>query len=271
MALRWENPASTTHSLTPSPSNRPLIFWILTPCEKPVATGSAGRCELGVGRFTDPHPLTCYNITPSFCWLMFRLCALPSALSNPVLYVEENSAFYRGQSLALMRCLCRPSWACFFLFLLFPYLLSATSLPSRGEIVFLVPGLCRCPRIRPQLAHTAPTGPVWGSTGVVPLFGSQNRTQGRTRAFSLFPSTCSTFPLRGKVGLNSHPSCSARPNSSTTAPHGFNGAGNPSYWCRFPTRPTKPHTGPHRAEFGFHRLFLVRFGSGRVDKSFSSL
>ena len=128
MALRWENPASTTHSLTPSPSNRPLIFWILTPCEKPVATGSAGRCEPGVGRFTDPHPLTCYNITPSFCWLMFRLCALPSALSNPVLYVEENSAFYRGQSLALMRCLCRPSWACFFLFLLFPYLLSATSL-----------------------------------------------------------------------------------------------------------------------------------------------
>ena len=149
--------------------------------------------------------------------------------------------------------------------------LSHLSLPSRGEIVFLVPGLCRCSRIRPQLAHTAPTGPVWGSTGVVPLFGSQNRTQGRTRAFSLFPSTCSTFPLRGKVGLNSHPSCSARPNSSTTSPHGFNGAGNPSYWCRFPTRPTKPHTGPHRAEFGFHRLFLVRFGSGRVDKSFSSL
>ena len=110
--------------------------------------------------------------------------------------------------------------------------------------VFSQLGVDRCPRICPQPAHTAPTGPVWGSTGVVPLFGSQNRTQGRTRAFSLFPSTCSTFPLRGKVGLNSHPSCSARPNSSTTAPHGFNGAGNPSYWCRFPTRPTKPHTGP---------------------------
>ncbi len=125
--------------------------------------------------------------------------------------------------------------------------------------------------IRSQLGHTGPTGPVWGFAGVVSLLGPQNCSQGRTRAFSLFPSTCSTFPLRGKVGLNSHPSCSARPNSSTTSPHGFNGAGNPSYWCRFPTRPTKPHTGPHRAEFGFHRLFLVRFGSGRVDKSFSSL
>ena len=64
MALRWENPASTTHSLTPSPSNRPLIFWILTPCKKPGATGSAGRCDLGVGRFTDPHPLTCSFFTP---------------------------------------------------------------------------------------------------------------------------------------------------------------------------------------------------------------
>ena len=71
MALLWENPASTTHSLTPSPSNRPLIFWILTPCEKPVATGSAGRCDLGVGRFTDPHPLTCCEITPlSTAWFL---------------------------------------------------------------------------------------------------------------------------------------------------------------------------------------------------------
>ena len=183
---------------------------------------------------------------------MFRLCALPSALSNPVLYVEENSAFYRGQSLALMRCLCRPSWACFFLFLLFPYLLSATSLsPVEVKSFFSYLGFATAP----GFVHNWLT----------------RLQQGRTRAFSLFPSTCSTFPLRGKVGLNSHPSCSARPNSSTTAPHGFNGAGNPSYWCRFPTRPTKPHTGPHRAEFGFHRLFLVCFGSGRVDKSFSSL
>ena len=69
MALRWENPASTTHSLTPSPSNRPLIFWILTPRKKPEATGSAGRCEPGVGRFTDPHPLTCSFFTPlSTAW-----------------------------------------------------------------------------------------------------------------------------------------------------------------------------------------------------------
>ena len=34
----------------------------------------------------------------------------------------------------------------------------------------------------PQLAHTGPTGPVWGFGGVVSLPGSQNRTQGRTGA-----------------------------------------------------------------------------------------
>ena len=77
MALRWENPASTTHSLTPRTENRPLFFGILTPCKKPGATGSAGRCERGVGRFTDPHPLTCFFFTPPFCFAMFRLYEHP--------------------------------------------------------------------------------------------------------------------------------------------------------------------------------------------------
>ena len=36
-------------------------------------------------------------------------------------------------------------------------------------------------------------------------------------------------------------------------------------------RPLTGHKSPHRAEFGSHRLFLVCFGFGRVDKSFSSL
>ena len=184
MALRWENPASTTHSLTPSPSNRPLIFWILTPRKKPEATGSAGRCEPGVGRFTDPHPLTCFFFTPPFCWLMFWLCALPSALSKSVLLVEENSAFHRAQSHASIRCPCRPSWACFFLFLPIPQFFSATSL-SGGEISFLSPGgraaapgfthnwltrlqrgrepvpLVSFPYLAVKTAHRATQGQVW--------------------------------------------------------------------------------------------------------------
>ena len=77
MALRWENLASTTHSLTPRTENRPLFFGILTPGKKPGATGSAGRCERGVGRFTDPHPLTCSFFTPSLRCFMFGLCEWP--------------------------------------------------------------------------------------------------------------------------------------------------------------------------------------------------
>ena len=139
MALHWENLSSTTPSLMPRPPNRPLKIAKLTPCKKPEVTGSAGRCEPGVGRFTDPHPLTCSFFTSPFCWLMFWLCALPSALSKSVLLVEENSAFHRAQSHASIGCPCRPSWACFFLFLPIPQFFSATSL-SGGEISFLSPG-----------------------------------------------------------------------------------------------------------------------------------
>ena len=168
----------------------------MEPPKKPVATGSAGRCEPGVGRFTDPHPLTCSFFTPPFCWLMFWLCALPSALSKSVLLVEENSAFHRAQSHASIRCPCRPFWACFFLFLPIPQFFSATSL-SGGEISFLSPG---------------------------------------------------GWPLP--------------PDSLTTGSHASNGAGLELWWCRFPRRPTKPHTAAHGGEFGFHRLFLVRFFCG---------
>ena len=120
MALHWGNRASMTHSLTPSPSNRPLFFEILTPCEKPVAAGSAGRCESAVGRFTDPQPFTCSFFTPPFCSVMFGQYALPTALSKPVRQVEENFLFQRGQSHASMCCLYRPGRACFFLFLPIP-------------------------------------------------------------------------------------------------------------------------------------------------------
>ena len=36
-----------------------------------------------MGRFTDPHPLTCSFFTPPFCCLMFRQCEPPSTLFPP--------------------------------------------------------------------------------------------------------------------------------------------------------------------------------------------
>ena len=45
--------------------------------------GSAGHCEPGVGRFTDPHPFTCSFFTPYLHCLMFRQCRLPQPSPNP--------------------------------------------------------------------------------------------------------------------------------------------------------------------------------------------
>ena len=149
MALHWGNRASMTHSLTPSPSNRPLFFEILTPCEKPVAAGSAGRCESAVGRFTDPQPFTCSFFTPPFCCLMFGLCALPSTLSKPVLSAEEDSLIHRGHPVPSCATLAGPPA---FSFSACPLPVSLTS-PSYGKTFFLSPRFASAP----GFAHNCPT------------------------------------------------------------------------------------------------------------------
>lgn len=57
---------SLTHGLTHGVFYRPTLFACTEIPKKPEATGSAGRCEPGVGRFTDPHPFTCYNIDSGY-------------------------------------------------------------------------------------------------------------------------------------------------------------------------------------------------------------
>ena len=75
--------------------------------------------------------------------------------------------------------------------LLFPFcLFRCPSVPSLPPAwmgwLFLIP-VCRCPRIRSQLAHTGPTGPVTRFAGVrFPLLGPQNRTQGHTGSSLVF-------------------------------------------------------------------------------------
>ena len=198
MALHWENPASTTHSLTPRLQNRPLIFEILTPREKPVATGSAGRCELGVGRFTDPHPLTCSFFTPYLHCLMFRQYSLPQPSPiQPLSGVKFR--FSSGPSRASLRCLCRPAWVSFFFFCLSPVSLSHLFL-SGDETSFLSPRVGRCSPIRSQLGHTPPTGPVWGFAGVVSLAGPPKPHTGPHRAKFGFPPQKTNSPLPPKGG-----------------------------------------------------------------------
>ena len=52
----------------------------------------------------------------------------------------------------------------------------------------------------------------------------------------------------------SHPGLPLSLDSSTTGSHRSNGAGNPLRWCRSPTQPPKPRTGPHTGFFSF--LFI---------------
>ena len=130
-----------------------------------------------------------------------------------------------------------------------------------------------CPAC-PQAAHVGPTAPVWGFAGVIgviSLLGSQNRIRGLHGLFA-FPLILAQ-PFHYEERLVCHLNLLQRisMNSPTTRPHGFNGVGNRSFWCRFLTWSSKPHTGPHGAEFGSHRFSLGRFCSGKAAKSFSSL
>ena len=70
--------------------------------------------------------------------------------------------------------------------------------PCVEGLVFSHPG-SPVPRIRPQLAHTPPTGRVCCFAGVVSLPGPQSRTQGHTGASLVFlRRTSLPLPLKGE-------------------------------------------------------------------------
>ena len=103
----------------------------------------------------------------------------------------------------------------------------------------------------PQGPHTPPTGPVWGFAGVVSLPWAQTATQGQTGPSLRFLSKIEFTPppKGGGAGFYSIWGCSVcwtRSQLPHTAPTvrgtGFAGV--------VPILPSKPHTGPHRAEFG---------------------
>ena len=174
--------------------------------KKPTATGSAGRCEPEAGRLTDPDSFSCSFFTPYLHCLMFRQCGLPLALSKPTLGVEDNFVFHRGHPALPCAAFAGPPRPAFsFLPFFCPFVLP----PCVEGLVFSHPG-SPVPRIRPQLAHTPSTGRVCCFAGVVPLPGSQNRTQaltGPSLVFTVFFSHLfsSVIPLVAAPGDNSTP------------------------------------------------------------------
>ena len=113
------------------------------------------------------------------------------------------------------------------------------------------------PRIRPQLAQTDPTGPVWGFAGVVPLPGQKNRTQALTGAsLDFLPRTSLPLPLKGEgrgivflgLALLVH-------SWATLAQQGLFGASLVS----FPYPAFKIAHSATQGRIWFHRLFLPPF------------
>ena len=116
--------------------------------KKPVATGSAGRCEPEVGRFADPHPLTCSFFTPlSTAW--FR-----------------GICYERWRNFVMA---CRPAFS------------SLTR--TQGVLQAAAFGNC-CSKT----THAGATGPVWCFAGVVSLPWPKNLTQGHTEPSFFFCS-----------------------------------------------------------------------------------
>ena len=167
--------------------------------------------------------------------------------------------------------------------LFFLFCLSSVSLDSplseRRLYSFLSSGVFRLPWIRPQLPHPAPTGPVTRLAGVVsPTRPPKPHTRlHRAEFWFSLQNEVTPPPKGGRAGFYSTWSCSASLGSClwqllvTNGSHWLNRAGLGLRWCRSPTRPPTPHTGPHRAEFGVYHFFLERFCPGRTAKSRSSL
>ena len=137
-----------------------------------------------------------------------------------------------------MRCLCRPGWACSFLFLLF-LAFPANLSPSGDETCFLSPGVGCCPWIRPQPGHTGPTELIQGFGGVVPLprplTGQKSPHRGE---FGFLPRTGLPLPLKGEGRGVAFLGFAGLSCSFTTGPGWLNRADLGLRWCRFPTPPS---------------------------------
>ena len=159
-----------------------------------------------MGRFTDPHPLTCSFFTPSFFCSMFGLCALPSTLSEPVLSAEEDSLFHRGHPVPSCAAFTGPAGPAFS-FSACPWLFSPT--PHQGETK---PGFSHLGSPLPFNSSTTGSHSFNGAGNPFcrchfPTLASKSQTGSHT-GFSLFCSvSLPTFPHRGKAGLFSNLGC----------------------------------------------------------------
>ena len=149
----------------------------------------------------------------------------------------------------------------FFPFLLFPSF-SQRFLSKWKQRWFLPAWVSPLPQDLPTTGSHASNGaglrPLWCRS---PIWLPKSHT-GPYTGFSRFCSHSPYLSPTGKGWPVRELGCHGLVDSPTTGSHGSNRAGKPFSWCRFPTLAPKPHTGPHGADFGSHRLFLPPFLGG---------
>ena len=150
----------------------------------------------------------------------------------------------------------RPGLLFLFLPFLCPTTLSLT--PARRSWFFLTtaPGFAHNWLIRLQRG---------GEPISLVSFSPTRLSKPHTGPYTGFSRFCSHSPYLSPTGKGwpvRELGCHGLVDSPTTGSHGSNRAGKPFSWCRFPTLAPKPHTGPHGADFGSHRLFLPPFLGG---------
>ena len=106
-------------------------------------------------------------------------------------------------------------------------------------------GLCALPS---ALSKPVQRRKILFSTESIPDFNALPLQARPGLLFLFLPVLCPSALPHPPMGRRfpSHPGLPVPLDSSTTAPHGFNRAGNPFCWCRSPTRISKSHTGAHR-------------------------
>lgn len=163
-----------------------------------------------------------------------------------------------------MRCLGRATWGFFFLFCLF-FCPSVLSLFCVDGLTFPHPGLplCRCPRIRSQLAHTALTGPVTRLASVrFPALSQKPHT-----GFSLFGSFTLYLSPTGKDWPVTGTALSRFAGFAHNCPTRLEQGGEPVLLVSFPYPVFKTAHRATQRQVLFHRFFFACLCSGRASKS----
>ena len=170
----------------PLPNRQGLLFPFLPISgfsQPPLSEWRRNQLSLAWGWLLSPDSFTTGSHGPNRAGLLLRWCRFPTWLSKPHTAAHGGEFGFSPQN-------------------------ELTPPPKGGGAEYHLSWVCWVCPARSQPGHAGPTGLVWGFAGVVPLPGSQNRTQaltGPSLVFTVFFSHLfsSVIPLVAAPGDNS--------------------------------------------------------------------